>query len=155
LTPLIRPHERAKKGCGARDIPFRGIAKHVVEDLQHVVVVADLRPAGRVVLVRRLGWNLIPHLGEVHEYAGVVLDHFLELAQHRGELLLSMLINVVNCVAQPLAMDTIVGRQPGARSEEAVSLAEPPTSSECSGLPVDPMLGRDVTMVAVLMYHFG
>lgn len=122
LFETSQPRCQPGQSDNGDDVPFRSLPKHVVENLEHVVVVPDLRLARRVVLIRRLGRDLIPHLGEVHVDARVALDHLLELAQHGDELLLSMLVNMINCFTQPLPVNAVVGRQPISGSGKVVSV---------------------------------
>jgi hypothetical protein len=91
----------------------------MVQNLEHVVIIPDLGLPCRIVLVRGLARNLVPHLGEVHVDAWVVFDHLLELAQHRDKFLLPMFVDVVNCATEPLTMDTVVSGQPSPGSEDA------------------------------------
>lgn len=141
-------------------MPFRGPPKHVVENLKHVVVVPNLRRSSGVVLVRRLVWDLIPHLREVHVDSRVVLDHLFELAQDGDEVSLSMLIDVVDRPTQPLPMDAVVGRQPATRSGVGFVSILNSTQRTSSGLlhassPVDPVLSRDLAVIAMLVNHFA
>ncbi len=99
-----------------KDLPFRGPPKHVIENLKHMVGIPNLRLSSGVVLIRRLVWDLIPHLRKVHVDSRVVLDHLFKLAQDGDELSLPVLIDVVDRPTQPLPMDAVVGRQPATRS---------------------------------------
>ena len=141
-------------------MPFRGPPKHVVENLKHVVVVPNLRRSSGVGLIRRLVWDLIPHLREVHVDSRVVLDHLFKLAQDGDEVSLSMLIDVVDRPTQPLPMDAVVGRQPATRPGGGFVSILNSTQRTSSGLlhassPVDPVLSRDLGVIAMLVNHFA
>lgn len=95
--------------------PLGRLREDVVEHGQHVAVVADL-PLGarRVLVVRLLERDLLPHLVEVHVDAGVALDQLLELLQHGDQLLLRRLVDVVDLRLEPFVLDAVVRRKPGA-----------------------------------------
>jgi hypothetical protein len=94
-------------------MPLRSSAEDVVQDLQHVVVVAHLAAAGRVLVIWWLSWHLLPHLREVHVDSRVTLNQIFPLLQDRDQLLVAGVINMVNDFAQPCPMHSVVGWEPG------------------------------------------
>jgi hypothetical protein len=82
----------------------------MVEHVQHVVVVADLALAGRVLGVGRAARDLVPHLAEVHVDARVALDQVLKLLQDRDQLLARVGVDMVDLVLEPLAVHAVVSR---------------------------------------------
>ena len=70
----------------------------MVENLKHVRVASNLGFAGRVLVVWRLVWDLLPHLGEIHVNSSIVLDQLLEFLQDRDELLARVVIDVRHSV---------------------------------------------------------
>jgi len=96
--------------------PLRSACEDVVEHGQHVLVVPDLALARRIPVVRGPTRDLVPHLAEVHVDAGVTLDQVLELLQDRNQLF-GIGVDVVHLLLQPLAVQPVVRREPGAGSD--------------------------------------
>jgi len=87
--------------------PDRCRTKDVVQDLQHVLVIADLLAAGGISLVDVLVGNFFEHGGEVHVDSGSTLDEFLELLKNRDQRLL-VLLGVIYLLAEPLVVCAVV-----------------------------------------------
>lgn len=100
--------------------PLGGAGEDVVEDRQHVAVVADLLVAGGVLVVWLPVGDLIPHLAEEHADAGVGLDEVLELLEH-GDEALGVLVYVVDLRLEPFLVNASVGWEPTTRPGWTVS----------------------------------
>lgn len=89
----------------------------MIQHLKHMMIIPDLRRPGGILLVGRPLRDLVPHLGKVHVDAGVVLDELLELLEHGDQVLLAVLVDMVDVLAQPGLVDAVVRWEPVAGSE--------------------------------------
>lgn len=91
----------------------------MVDDLEHVMVVADLRMAFslRIVGVGLFVRNLLEHGSEEDVDTGVLLDQIAEFDED-GVQVLGILVDVVNNAAEPFLVSTLVVRKPFAQSVE-------------------------------------
>lgn len=80
-----------------------------------MLVVAQLRRAGGIILVGVLLRNFLEHLDEVHVHARRGLDEFLELLED-GHQLLGVFIGVLGYATHVLSVYTVVGGKPCTRS---------------------------------------
>ena len=87
----------------------------VVEELEQVVVIADLHLTGGVVEVRLLIGDLLEHGGDEAEDARVRLNELLELFEHGVEGLW-VLADVVDDALEPFFVHAVVTREPVANS---------------------------------------
>lgn len=115
--------------------PLWSGSEGVVQHLEHFMIVSNLSVAGRVHVVRLLVRDLVEHGGEPHVSPGVVLNEGFEVLQHRRKLLW-ILLGMFNLTAEPLPVDSRVGRQP-------------------SACLVYSVLIRDEVFVSVLVDHCG
>lgn len=104
-------HSHHADAC-SRFRPFRGARHDVVQDLQHVTVVAYLPVPGLVASIWRLPWYLLKHLHKVHVYLGVALNELLELLDRRRELSLLRGLNFLGYIRKVLAVNAVVSRKP-------------------------------------------
>ena len=97
--------------CLSRVGPYWGRTKDVVQDLEHVVVITDLPPAGWILLVDMFVRDLVEHGSEVHVHSCVTLDEVLEFLQ-RGDQRLLVFVSVLDLLAEPFAVCSAVIWQP-------------------------------------------
>ena len=88
----------------------------MVQRLQHVLVVAQLRRPRGIILVGMLLGDLFKHLDEVHVHAGCLLDEFLEFLED-GDELFGVLVCVFCHPAHVLSVHAVVCGKPCTRSE--------------------------------------
>lgn len=95
--------------------PLGRLAKDVVKDPQHVLVVPDLLRPRRIVDVRLLLRDLLEHHDEVHVDARVPLDERPELLDGRGEaalVLLEVQVGALRRSAEEFMVEAVVLGQP-------------------------------------------
>jgi hypothetical protein len=82
-----------------------------VQQPQHVLVVAHLRPATRVLVVRWPPRHLREHLTEQHEDPGIRFDQVAEIRDDRVQILrLGVRLRAHCC--EPFVEKGLIGRQP-------------------------------------------
>lgn len=94
----------------------------MVEEFQHVVVVSDLLVTGGVFLVWLSAGNFVKHGHEVHVGSTVAFDKVFELLQD-GDQWFLVLVRLLDLLAQPSMMDSVVSWQPRTCSAIMVSSA--------------------------------
>jgi len=93
--------------------PLRRRCEDVVEQLQHMVVVANLLMAHRVAFIRFLRRYFLKHGVDQHVDTCVALYNVFELSQDRMQLL-RVVFHALNDARQPSFVDAVVCRKPGA-----------------------------------------
>ena len=83
----------------------------MVEDLKHVLVVSDLLMPRRIFLVDVLVRDLLEHGCEVHIAAGIGLDEFLELLNHRNERFF-IILSIIDLLPKPGFVGAVIGGKP-------------------------------------------
>lgn len=102
-------------GVGGGVGPVGSGVECVVEDFEHVVIVADLLVAGGVPVVGFLVGNFGEHGVEPHVYAGSFLDEVLEVFQCWGQFF-GVCLCLLDLAAEPFFLDSVVCWEPGSCS---------------------------------------
>jgi hypothetical protein len=98
---------------GGRIRPLRCAGENMIENLEHVFKVANLRFAGWIAIIRGFIRYLGPHLSEMHVEAGISLYHVLEFFENWNETNFWIVFYMVYLSTEPLLLDPTVGRKPG------------------------------------------
>ena len=90
----------------------------MIEDLQKVLVTANLTVAGWVIDVWLLRQNLLEHGVEQHVDTSVAFDELFELLQHRVKVL-RVLVNMVDYATEPFSVHKMITGQPVSNSSRS------------------------------------
>lgn len=88
----------------------------MIQNLQHVFIVPNLRRARRIITVGVLLGNLFKHLHKVHVHAGCLFDEILELLEDWYQVF-GVVVGVLAYATDVFAVHAVVGRKPGTGSE--------------------------------------
>jgi hypothetical protein len=91
--------------------PLRRCMQDMVEEFEHVVIVADLLMTDRVILVRLLCWYLRKHRVDKDVDTGVLLNQILELLQYRVKPFW-VVLDAIDNVGQPFFVYAVIRREP-------------------------------------------